>query len=469
MIMIHLFKDNCSQFMKRTPYKLLCILLSLMVGFITPCQGAIEFKQNSVIVDDEAEELLMNWVSQLFQVAGLKNHKPKIYLIVNSDINAAATLGGVILINTGLIVKSENAAQLLGVLAHEVGHIAGGHVSRSDQAITEALMPASAALILGGALALATGNPGLLMAGLAGSSHAFERTMLKYSRTQEVSADHAAVDYLTKLGWGTQGLHDFFKIIDDRSTVYASIMSPYAMTHPLTADRIKSIHHHTLKNPHHCPPVDIEHAFQRLRGKIMGFFEPTGSLLQNIASKKLTPEGEEYARSIALYRLGRYQEALGELDNLVAKSENGSYGGPCGAVWYYEMKGQILFDLGRLKEAIAMLEKASSKRPSAKYLKIMLAHALTEDKDPASLQKAKNILIPMTQQDPENAFAWRLLAQVHGKDGEPGLVALALAEEAIQKQEAGFAKSQAERAVKLLPPDSSGTQRAKDLLRELGA
>lgn len=447
----------------------LAVIVSQTPLLLNPCHGAIEFKKDSVIVDDEAEELLMNWVSQLFKVAGLKNHRPKIYLIVNSEINAAATLGGVIFINTGLIARAENASQLLGVLAHEVGHIAGGHVSRSDQAFTEALMPASAALILGGALALATGNPSLLMAGIMGSGHAFDRTLLKYSRTQEVSADHAAIDYLTKLQWGTRGLCDFFKILDDRTTVYASIMSPYAMTHPLTSERIKSIEHHTRKNPHHCPPDDVERSFQRLRGKIIGFFESTGSLLLQLSSKKLTDEGQQYAKSIALYRLGRYEEALKELDDLIRKSEAGVCGCSSGAIWYYEMKGQILFDLGRLKEAITTLEVASAKRPTAKYLKVMLAHALTEDKDPASLTKAKNILIPMTQRDPDNAFAWRLLAKVHGKDGETGLTALALAEEAAQKQDGAFAKAQAQRALKLLPSDSSGAQRAKDLLRELGA
>lgn len=439
-------------------------LFGMIYLTLTPCSAAIDFKKNSIIVDDEVDEILKDWVGQLFKVAGLKDHQPKIYLIVNPDINASATIGGVIVINTGLITKSENVGQLLGVLAHEVGHIAGGHVSKVDQAMREAMVPASAAMILGGALAAATGNPSLLFAGLIGSGHAFERTLLRFSRTQESSADHAAIQYLTKLGWGVDGLCDFLKIMDKKTSHYTSIMSPYAMTHPLTVDRVRSIEHHVQGNTGKCSAC-MEATFQRLKGKILGFFEPPAPLLQSLSSKGLSPEGQQYAKSIALYRVGRHQEALSELDNLINLSGKDSPQAP----WYIEMKGQILFDIGQIPQAIQLLEQASNKRPSAKYLKIMLAHALLEQKGTNAVEKAKQILIPITQQDPEDVFAWRLLAQAHGKDNEPGLAALALAEEAFQKRDLAFAHTQVQKAIKILPKDSVGAQRARDLLHSLGA
>jgi predicted Zn-dependent protease len=434
--------------------------LFLILTFLCPLptQATIEFKQNSVIVDDEVEELLTGWIQQLFKVAGLKDHKPKVYLIVNPEINAAATIGGVIMIQTGLIARCENASQLLGVLAHEVGHIAGGHVSRMDQAMTEAMIPAGTALILGGALALATGNPSLLAAGLYGSSHAFERSLLKFSRTQESSADQAAMKYLDQLGWGVKGMGDFFKIIDDKTALYAKQMSPYALSHPMTSDRIKAVQDHASKSPSQTPSATIEADFQRLRGKVIGFFESPKNLLSQLSQKKLSAEGQRYAKAIALYRLGRYSEALTELDGLIQSTDSG---------WYYEMKGQILFDTGKIDEAIAMLEKASQKRPQAKYLKVMLAHAILESKQSNKEARAKALLLPITQKDPDNSFAWRLLAVAEGKSNNMGNASLAMAEEALAKGDTDLAKSKVALAVKTLPKGSPSHQRALDLQQDI--
>lgn len=432
----------------------------LILGILAPVtsHAIIEFKQDSVIVDDEVEELLTTWITQIFKVAGLKDHRPKVYLIVNPEINAAATVGGVIMIQTGLIARCENASQLLGVLAHEVGHIAGGHVSRMDQAMTEAMIPAGTALILGGALALATGNPSLLAAGIYGSGHAFERSMLKFSRTQESSADQAAMKYLDHLGWGVTGMRDFFKIIDSKTALYAQLVSPYAMSHPMTSDRIQAVEDHVSATKDQAPSAAVEANFQRLRGKVLGFFDPPQTLLKQLAQKKLSPEGQAYAKSIALYRLGRYQEALTELDNLIKSTDSG---------WYYEMKGQILFDTGKIDAAIDMLERASKKRPQAKYLKVMLAHAILESKRPDKEAMAKAILLPITQKDSDNSFAWRLLAVAEGRSKNMGQANLAMAEEAYLKGDLDLAKSKAKLAIETLDKKTQGHQRALDLQREI--
>jgi predicted Zn-dependent protease len=433
------------------------LLIMLMLTF--PAHATIEYKKNTVIVDDEIEEILTDWISQIFKVAGLKGHQPKIYLIVNPEINASASIGGVIVIHTGLISRCENAAQFLGVLAHEVGHIAGGHVSRLDQAYKEALIPASAAVILGGALAAVTGNPTLLAAGLMGSSHGFERSMLKFSRTQETSADHAAMEYLNRLGWGVTGMRDFFRVLGEKTAYYASTMSPYALSHPLTSERIGCVEHYASSHSDQNPPEAIEKSFQRLKGKIVGFFEPSKAVLNNPARWKLSEEGKKYAKSIALYRMGRYAEALTELDHLIKTAS--------GNPWYDEMKGEILFDTGKMTESIDTLKKAVQKRPQAKYLKIILAHALLESKASGAAEEARSLLIPITQKDPENTFAWKLLAQAHGKGNNYGDARLAMAEEALQKGDVRFAVAQAKQAIKGLPPGSISAQRAKDLLQEV--
>ncbi len=437
-------------------YKIIALIALLALPQLS--HAVIEFKQGSVIVDDEIEELLSDWITSLFKVAGLKDHKPKIYLIVNPEINAAATVGGVIMIQSGLIAKCENATQLLGVLAHEVGHIAGGHVSRIDQAANEALIPAGAALILGGALALATGNPSLLAAGIYGGGHVFERGMLKFSRTQESSADQAAMKYLDQLGWGVTGMRDFFKIIDEKMALYAQQLSPYAMSHPMTSERIQAVEDHAREKPQQSPSATIEANFQRLRAKVLGFFDDPRSLLQNLSRKKLSAEGQQYAKAIALYRLGKYTEALSELDNLIKSTNSG---------WYHEMKGQILFDTGKINESIQSLETASKIRPKAKYLRVMLAHAILESKDTNRANKAKAILIPITQKDPDNTFAFRLLAIAEGKSNNPGQASLAIAEEAYAKGDLDLARPKVAQAIKELPKETPGHQRALDLQYEI--
>lgn len=445
----------------------------------TPCLAIPDFKVGSVIIDEEITNALTRWLEQLFKTAGLKQYQPHVYLVVNPELNAAASTGGQIFIHTGLIQSCNTAAELLGVLAHEVGHIAGGHIAKKDQAIQEALLPAAAALLLGGAASLATGNPAPLIAGLSGGEHVFNRGMLKFTRTQESAADQAAMKYLDRLNWGSQGLLDFFKVMENKYQIFTTGLDPYSITHPLTIDRIKSVEDHLTHASHNkTVPVHIEAEFQRIRAKVIGFFESPAKILaepdiapQNSgpAPKKPTPvsknlksvfknlsnEDLTYAKAIALYRSGKMLEAIQKLDSLIARYPDNPY--------FYELKGQIQFDEGKNTDAINSLETAVKKRPGAKYIKILLAHALLESKLKDAPARAKKILIPLTQQDSENTFAWRLLAIAYGKLNDEGQASLALAEKALSKGDKQMAKIFAKRA-KAMIKSGPAAMRANDLL-----
>lgn len=432
----------------------------LVIGALlaTPCLAIPDFKAGSVIIDEEINSVLTDWIEQLFKVAGLKQYQPHVYLVVNPELNAAASTGGQIIIHTGLIQSCNTAAELLGVLAHEVGHIAGGHIARTDQAAQGAMLPAAAALLLGGAASLATGNPAPLIAGLSGGAHVFNRGMLKFTRTQESSADQAAMAYLDRLNWGSQGLLDFFKVIEKKYQVFTTGLDPYSVTHPLTTDRIKSVEEHLEHASHDkTVPVQIEAEFRRIRAKVVGFFESPRKILADSdpTLKNLSDEDRAYAKAIALYRTGKMSEAIHKLDSLIALQPNNPY--------FYELKGQIQFDDGKHADAIKSLETAVQKRPSAKYIKILLAHALLESKLADAPTRAKKILLPLTQQDSENTFAWRLLAIAYGKLKEEGQASLALAEEALSKGDKQMAKTFATRA-KTLIKSGPGAMRANDLL-----
>ncbi|MCE3231242.1 MAG: hypothetical protein K0R52_1170 [Alphaproteobacteria bacterium] len=441
--------------------KLTLALLFLILSSFIPLAwaGSHQFKTGSVLLDDETDDAFQQWIEKIFKAAGLRQYQPHIYVIVNPEVNAAASLGGHIFIYSEFLMKCDNADQFLGVMAHEVGHIAGGHVSRLDAAQNQAIVPAAAAVILGGALALASGSTAPFEAALAGGAHVFERGMLKFSRTQESSADQAALSYLEKLGWPAEGLSEF---LDKLGKMYgpSTRVDPYAMTHPLTPDRIQSVHDYIRKHSSkgRSVPFDIESKFQRIKAKMMAFLDPARALATYKATDTSLPS--RYARAIAQYRLGQFMPALMQIDSLLKQYPKDPY--------FHELKGQVLFETGEVDRAVPSLQAASSLRPHSPLIKIMLAHALIERKSSCGSAEAIKILLPLTQKYPQKyPMAWRLLGTAYGKTKQLGEAALALAEEAFLQEDYKAATSQANRAKALLKANPKAQTRAEDLLVQI--
>ena len=434
-----------------------CLLFLTLASLISPTLAAPLFKQGSLLLDDETDDAFKEWIQKIFTVAGLKKYQPRIFVIVNSEVNAAASLGGHIYIFSEFLMKCDNADQFLGVMAHEVGHIAGGHVSRMDSGFDHAMVPAAAAVILGGALALASGSSEPLAAAMAGSAHVLDRSMLKFSRTQESAADQAGLSYLEKLGWPADGLSIFLEKVEK---IYGSStrVDPYTTTHPVTPDRLESIHSYMRKCSHQTraiPPV-IESKFQRIKAKMMAFLDPSRAM--GVYKDNSLPA--QYARAIAHYRLGDFSRALSAIETLVVKYPQDPY--------FYELKGQVLFETGEVDKSVPSLQKALSLRPHSPLIKILLAHALIERKSLPGSEEAIKILGPLTQKYPgEYPMAWRLLATAYGKTNRLGEAALALAEEAYLQENYRVATSQANRAKEMLKGNPKASVRAADLLSQI--
>jgi predicted Zn-dependent protease len=445
------------QRMAKINSKIISVILSLFF-FTELSWSAPDFKPGVAILDQESESYLIEWLQKLFDAAGLKKYKPKVHVIVNPDINAAATLGGQIIIFSGLISKCDSAEQLLGVLAHEVGHIAGGHVSQFDAAAEKAIIPAAAALILGGAAALATGDFTPLTAGSMMGSHLFERGILKFSRAQESSADQAALTYLDKLKWPAIGLKQFLEILNTQMLASSVRHDPYAVTHPLTGDRIQAIRNHIDRSgikERALPPI-YEIQFKRMKAKITGFVEPISTVQRLYPSMAQSLEAK-YAHAILFYRQGQTEKALKEITFLSESFPDDIY--------YTELKAQILFETGKVAESIPLLQKIVQKSPGSFLIKLSLSHALLEEGKPGSSQQVINLLRPLTQKNGDNIFLWKLLAIAYGKEQNIGLSALCLAEEAFLKEDYAFAESQLKRAKALLPKGDKDLMRVEDLLK----
>jgi predicted Zn-dependent protease len=435
------------------------IIISLLFltfwGIVSPVWASAQFKPGSVLLDDETDAAFQEWIRKIFAVAGLRQYHPRIYIIVNHEVNAAASLGGHIYIYSEFLMKCDNADQFLGVMAHEVGHIAGGHISRMDGAMDQSMVPAAAAVILGGALALASGSADPLMAGLAGGGHIMERGMLKFTRTQESAADQAGLSYLEKLGWPADGLGHFLEKVE-KMYGSSSRLDPYSTTHPVTPDRIQSILNHNIKcgHQHRSVPAEIESKFQRIKAKMMAYLDPSRAL----SIYKDNSLASRYARAIAQYRLGQFASAIEQINILVKENPKDPY--------FHELKGQILFETGDIEGAVPALRAAI--RPNTPLVKIMLAHALLERKTSPGYEETISILQPITQKHPQDyPMAWRLLATAYGKNGQMGEASLALAEEAYLKEDYPGATSFVNRAIADPRSNPKTLTKARDLLAQI--
>lgn len=432
---------------------LVVIVFCLFLG-VSPAK-ANEFEEGIFIRDAEIESILKSYMRPLFQAAKLDPKNMKINLVVNKQVNAMATVGYRFILFTGFLLRTENVGQVIGVLAHETGHIADGHVARVFGEAGKMASISIAHVLVGIAAALA-GSPEAGVAIGLGGVGAAQNNFLHYHRGQEAAADQDALKYLESLGWSAKGLEEFFSILRRHEIFSTARQDPYLRTHPLTQDRIQSVKGHLQKSKYADTPFPKEFVnnYHILKAKLFGFLYPMKALQKYTETD--TSFAGLYARAIANYRLQNIEEALKLLDVLIQKKPQNPY------LW--ELKGQIMFENGRLPEALVAYKKAVKMAPKAHLIKVGYAQALVESKTPSHAKQAERLLKQSLEQEKTNPMLWRQLAIIYGRNKQVGLMALALAEEAFIKGEKKAAVYQAKRAVHKLAKNSSPWLRAKDLL-----
>lgn len=417
---------------------------------VCECFASPHFKEGNILLDDELQITLQNWTEKIAQAANLRNYQPKVYIVFSKSINAFATLCGKIVLNSELIKTCQNAEQLLSVLAHEIAHVAGGHVNQLDVAVEQALKPAVLATLLGGALALAIGSSTPLVAGFVGGVHLAERSFLQYSRAHETIADQVAVNILIKLGISPKGMIGFLNLLDRKLFFRAD---PYTLTHPLTSERIRLIQS-AITNKSFASTIEpYQHQFLRIKAKLIGFTEDPQKVFKDYSNQDFSAQ---YSKSIAHYRVNQLQEALRLIDLLQNLEPKNPY--------LYELKGQMLFENGRLEEAVQSLKKAIDLEPKAYLIKLIYAHVLLES---SSLREAINILHSITSHLQDNPLPWRLLATAYGNLNQMGQVQWCLAEEALILDKKDIAKQHLKKAQETNITDPKIKQRLLDMTHQL--
>jgi predicted Zn-dependent protease len=409
----------------------------------------------SFIRDTEIEADIRVMVAPIWKAAGLEPSALHIYLIEDKQLNSFVAGGQNEFINTGLIMRAATPNQLLGVLAHETGHIAGGHLSRSQEAMRNASIEGIIATVLGAAAAVVGRNG----AALLGAQGVAERAFMQYSVTQEASADQAALKFLDRAGLSSRGLLQFFQILQGEELLTGASQDPYLRTHPLTAQRIEYVRNHVDRSRFSDvpdSPASIE-MLKRIKVKLNAFLSPPSSTLATYPEKDQSVLAR-YARAIAYYRMPKLDKALPIIDGLIHDFPKDPY--------FRELKGQMLFENGRIADSVQPYEEAVRLAPEAPLLRISLAQTYIESNDPKTNKRAIAYLNDALRSEDKETNGWHLLATAYGRDNQMGMAALALAEEGLSAGKKKDATQQASRAKALLLKNSAAYSRAEEIQRE---
>jgi predicted Zn-dependent protease len=413
-----------------------------------------------MIRDAEIEQLLRDYLNPILRTAGLAKQNVKVVVINDMAFNAFVMDGRHVFVNAGAIANTRTPNELIGVLAHETAHLAGGHLSRLREQLAAAQTQSIIALLAGLGAAIAAsqqrGGGGNVGAAVLGPQESIRRQVLAYVRAQEDQADHAAVKYLIATGQSTKGMVDLFKRMSDDLIFKVSRADPYQQTHPLAADRVAALETAARASPtwDKKDSADLQLRHDLARAKLAGFLNSGDSVSRRYPTSD-TSLPARYARAIASYRHSDLRNAVGQIDALISVQPNNPY--------FHELKGQALLESGRPTEAVAPLRRAVQLAPQPALIQIMLAQALVATSD-KNANEAISMLRAALQREPQSPDAYAQLAIAYGKKGDLGQADLASAEAAYLKGDSNTATLLATRAKGRFPIGSPAWVRADDIV-----
>jgi predicted Zn-dependent protease len=439
---------------RRSPATFLARLIMLItLSFATAIQPAAA---ESILRDAETEALLLDMSRPIIEAAGLRPDDVKVVMVGDRSINAFVAGGQIVYLNSGLIEAAANANEVQGVVAHELGHITGGHIIRYQDGAAAASKVMLLSLLLGAA-AMALGGGEAAAGVMAAGQHAATGKFFQFVSTQESSADQAGATFLKKAGISGKGSLAFFKKLQNQEMRYSIPQDDsYFRTHPLSGTRVATLETMYKADPAWDKPTDaaLEERFQRVKAKLAGFVNDSKTTLAKYPeSDKSTPA--RYARAYAWHKSAYPDKADAEVDSLLKDKPNDPY--------FLELKGQILLESGKPKEALASLRKAVALAPNQPLISALFGHALIATEDGRNFEEARQVLRSAIGRDNTNPFAWYQLGIVYDREGDPGRAALATAERYNLQGEAKLALANAEHAMQGIPRGTPDWIRAQDI------
>ena len=426
--------------------------------------SAQQNKGPPVLRDTESEQLLRDYTRPILRAAGMEKQNIQMVIINESVFNAFVADGRRIFVNYGAMMQSETPNQIIGVLAHETGHLAGGHLAKLRERLAEAQTQMIIAMLLGaGALvagARGGGNSGLANAGAAAMSAPAEvihRTLLSYVRQQEENADRAGVKFLTATGQSPKGMYETFKRFTDESLFAARGADPYVQSHPMPAERVRALEELARSSPYwdkkDDPALQMRH--DMVRAKISAFMERQDTVYRRYPLSN-TSLPARYAHAITTYLHGDLRNALAQIDGLIQVQPNNPY--------FHELRGQALLEGGKPAEAIAPLRKAVQLSNNAPLIEMLLGQALVASDNKAYTDEAIAILRAAVARETEAPIGYTQLAMAYGRKGDYAQADLASAQAAYLRGDNKTARDLASRAKTRFAIGTPGWVKADDIV-----
>jgi predicted Zn-dependent protease len=445
--------------------KLTALMTAAALAIAPMAAVAQENKGPPVLRDTETEQLLREYTRPILRAAGLEKQNIQMVIINQGVFNAFVADGRRIFVNYGAIMQSETPNQIIGVMAHETGHLAGGHLAKMREQMAQAQTQMIIAMLLGAGAMVAGAQGGGSNSGLANAGAAMfsapgemiRRNLLSYVRQQEENADKAGVKFLTTTGQSARGMYETFKRFTDESLFAARGSDPYVQSHPMPAQRVAALEELARSSPYwdkkDDPALQLRH--DMVRAKISAFMERQETVYRRYPlSNNSLPS--RYAHAISTYLHGDLRSALSQIDALIQQQPNNPY--------FHEVRGQALLEGGKPQEAIAPLRKAVALSNNAPLIEMLLGQALVATNNNAYTDEAIAILRAAVARESEAPIGYIQLAMAYGRKGDYAQADLASAQAAFLRGDAKTARDLASRAKTRFAIGTPGWVKADDIV-----
>jgi predicted Zn-dependent protease len=444
--------------------KLIALATAIVIA-VSPIAAPAQQDKGAILRDTETEQLLRDYTRPVLRSAGLEKQNIQIVIVNESVFNAFVADGHRIFVNYGALMQSQTPNQIIGVLAHETGHLAGGHLAKLHEQLAQAQTQMIIAMVLGAGAVIAggksgSGNGGLTNAGaaaLSAPSEVIRHTLLAYQRQQEENADRAGVKFLTATGQSAKGMYDTFKRFSDESLFAAHGADPYLQSHPMAPDRVAALEEVARSSPYWDKKDDpaLQARHDMMRAKISAFMERQDTVYHRYPLSD-TSLPARYAHAITTYLHGDLRSALAQIDGLIQVQPANPY--------FYELRGQALLEGGKPAEAIAPLRKAVQLSNNAPLIEMLLGQALVATDNKAYTDEAIAILRAAVTRETEAPLGFSQLAMAYGRKGDFAEADLASAQAAYLRGDNKTARDLASRAKTRFAVGTPGWVKADDIV-----
>lgn len=410
-------------------------VLTMAVVAVTAAVPSSHAQNIPLIRDTEIEALLNDYAKPIFRAAGLGDNRIAMQIVRSDVFNAFVFDGRSVFIHTGVLTQSPTPNQVIGVIAHETGHIEGAHPADLRTSMQRDATLILLLRIIGIGAAIAGGGAGAVVAG----DELVMRNWLAKRRAQEGSADLAGLKYLNRTRQSGRGMLETFERFREQEFAPDAYKDPFVRSHPLASDRLAQLRQQATRSPYFNikDPPELQLRHDLMRAKLSGYLEPPGTVFNRFPERD-TSQPARYARAIAKFfrgGAGGVESAVADVDSLIRERPTYPY--------FHELKGDLLMRAGRANEAIPSLRQALKLTSGASLVSVQLAMALVATQNPAVMNEAETLLRRSLSGD-DNARAHRALADIayrRGKQAEANAsIAQAQMLEGNPKQAQIFAK-----------------------------